>query len=153
MKAARATALLTYRTVESFVARHTDPQDRMDDFSASSYIRYQGEKFVKRFNALCYYYLTKCLDTHDIGRGREGQENALRKISTNTLVIGIDTDRLIPTSQQQVLAACIPNARYEEIHSDFGHDGFLIETEKITIKIVEFYGAVQTNPAVFQKII
>ena len=138
LKAARAIGMLTYRTSELFVSKQTDLEDRSDGFRAASYIRYQGEKFRKRFTALSYYYLTKCLDSHNIGRDRGGEVETLKKIIARTLVIGIDTDILIPVSQQKYMTEHIPNSIYKEIHSDYGHDGFLIETEKITKKIVEF---------------
>jgi homoserine O-acetyltransferase len=103
----------------------------MDDFSASSYIRYQGDKLVNRFHAHCYWYLTKCLDTHNLGRDRGGLEPALQGISTRTKVIGIKTDRLVPLEEQQFIATHIPGAELIEIDSTFGHDGFLIEGKKI----------------------
>jgi len=138
LKAARAVALLTYRTSSAYIAQQTDIDERKDDFKASSYIRYQGEKLVKRFNALSFYYLIKCLDTHHIGRGRGGEVAALKKINAQTLVIGVSTDFLIPTHLSKFMAKHIPDARYKEIDSDFGHDGFLVETAKLTNEISSF---------------
>jgi len=138
VKAARAIAMLTYRTFDAYVKTQTDIDEKVDNFKASSYIQYQGDKFEKRFNALSYYYLSKCLDTHHIGRGRGGVQKALSKINQNCLLIGIDTDTLIKPSQQKFMAEYMPNAIYKEIHSDFGHDGFLIETKTITKLIDEF---------------
>jgi homoserine O-acetyltransferase len=131
MRAARGIGLLTYRTYEAYKATQSDHDHRMDDFSASSYIRYQGDKLVNRFHAHCYWYLTKCLDTHNLGRDRGGLEPALQGISTRTKVIGIKTDRLVPLEEQQFIATHIPGAELIEIDSTFGHDGFLIEGEKI----------------------
>jgi len=139
MKAARAMALLNYRTHEIFIKQQTDFDDNLNAFKASSYIQYQGNKFAKRFDALCYYYLTKCLDSYHIGRGRGGIEKALSTVSVPTLVIGIDKDMLIPCCFQKQLVQYLPNALYEEISSDFGHDGFLVETEKIRKRILNFY--------------
>ena len=45
---------------------------------------------------------------------------------------------LFPTIEQQYLAQHIPNAVYREIESDFGHDGFLIEGEKLTAIISSY---------------
>ncbi len=131
MKAARGIGLLTYRTYEAYKKLQTDDDGRLDDFSAASYIRYQGEKLVKRFHAHCYWYLSKCLDTHDVGRNRGGLAKALESIKIPTQVIGIATDRLVPTEEQKLMARHIPNAEYIELKSEYGHDGFLIEGKKI----------------------
>lgn len=138
IKAARALGVLTYRTVDALVSQQTDEDDRVDDFKASSYIQYQGTKFERRFNALSYFYLSKCLDTHNLGRSRGGDEDALSSIATRTLVIGIDSDQLIPNYLQKFIASNMLNAHYKKIASDYGHDGFLIETEKITAVIKNF---------------
>jgi homoserine O-acetyltransferase len=139
MKAARSMALLTYRTSDSFIDKQSDKTEIVDGFKASSYMQYQGNKFAKRFDATCYYYLSKCLDSHNVGRGRGGETKALREIQIPTLVIGIDSDALIPVRFQRFMAENIPYASYQEISSDYGHDGFLIEIQKITQKIEEFY--------------
>lgn len=131
MRAARGIGLLTYRTYEAYKKLQTDDDGRIDDFSAASYIRYQGEKLVNRFHAHCYWYLSKCLDTHDIGRDRGGLTEALRSLTIPTQVIGIATDRLVPTAEQKFMAQYIPNAEYIELESEYGHDGFLIEGKKI----------------------
>ncbi len=138
MKAARSAALLTYRTSESFIATQTDEDEKLDNYLASSYIQYQGDKFVKRFNALSYYYLSKCLDSHSIGRDRGGVEYALSKIQIPTLVIGITSDALVPVRLQQFLAEYLPNSAYRELESEYGHDGFLVETVKISSEIKDF---------------
>ena len=56
---------------------------------------------------------------------------ALRSLNMKATVIGIDSDRLIPVQQQQYLADHLPNAELFILHSPWGHDGFLIETEQI----------------------
>lgn len=138
LRAARGVALLTYRTSAAYIAQQTDTDDRIDDFKAASYIRYQGDKLVKRFNALSFYYLSKCLDTHNIGRGRGGEQKALHKINTNTLAIGFSADLLIPSYLTKDMVDQMPHAIYKELHSDFGHDGFLIETKKLVEEISDF---------------
>ncbi len=139
MKAARSMAMLTYRTADAFIEQQTDKHEKLDNFRAASYIQYQGDKFVKRFDSLCYYYLTKCLDSHHIGRDRGGESKALASINIPTLIIGISSDVLIPPRFQKFMSEYIPNSNYEEISSDFGHDGFLVETKKITSSIQSFY--------------
>jgi len=132
LKACRAAALPYYRTQKSFNLRQNEISlNIVDNFRASSYINYQGDKFIKRFNAQCYYTLLNALDTHNIGRNRNSIEEALSKISANTAVIGFQSDLLIPTNEQQFLAKHIPNATYYEIKSIYGHDAFLIEHDYI----------------------
>ena len=134
LKVARSIALLSYRNYETYEATQTDASDakKLDQFSASSYQQYQGEKLQKRFNAFAYWTLSKAMDNHDVGRNRGGIQTALEMIKAKTLVIGVNTDVLFPTNEQQLIAKYIPNACYYEIESRYGHDGFLIETEKIT---------------------
>jgi len=132
MKAARAIALISYRNELAY--NNTQPIENNDDYKklkAISYQQYQGEKLAKRFNAYSYYVLTHSLDSHNIGRGRESLENALSQIKAKTLIIGIDTDMIFTYEQQKIMHDNIKNAILEIIHSDFGHDGFLIENEKI----------------------
>lgn len=136
LKACRGTALPLYRTAASFNWRQKEiDNNKLTDFRSSSYINYQGDKFVKRFDAQCYFTLLSALDTHNIGRGREGAEHALSEITANTVVIGFNSDLLIPKAEQQFLAKHIPNATYAEIKTLFGHDAFLIEIKDIRDKI------------------
>jgi homoserine O-acetyltransferase len=132
LKSARAFALPFYRTSQSINSRQKEEdQNKMSDYKSASYITYQGEKFIKRFDAHCYYKLLNALDNHNLGRGHENIPLALQKIKCNTLVFGIDSDLFIPVEEQQFLAMHIPNARYLEIKSIYGHDAFLIETAQI----------------------
>jgi homoserine O-acetyltransferase len=139
MAAARAIALLSYRNYQTYQASQSENTvDKYDDFRASSYQQYQGEKLVKRFNAFAYWTLSKAMDSHNVGRGRGSVEKALSLIQAKTLVIGISTDVLFPINEQKLLAKYIPNAAYHEIDSVYGHDGFLIENEKITTRLSKF---------------
>lgn len=131
LKAARGMALLTYRTFDSYKIRQTDAEEKTDGFRAASYIRYQGLKLMRRFYAQSYWYLTKALDSHDIGRGRGGAEKVLQGMDIPALIVAIDSDLLIPPVEQRFLAEHLPCSTYREIESAFGHDGFLVETEKI----------------------
>ncbi|MEO6523576.1 MAG: homoserine O-acetyltransferase [Mucilaginibacter sp.] len=141
LKAARSMALLSYRGYEAYCSTQLDKdQDKLDDYKASSYQNYQGEKLVKRFNAYSYWYLSKAMDSHNVGRGRDGVEQALNAIQAKTLVIGIKSDFLFPTNEQKILAEHIPNAVYSEFDSPFAHDSFLIETEILTNTIGAFLG-------------
>jgi homoserine O-acetyltransferase len=131
LKAARAIGMLTYRNYAAFVKTQTDEDDRLDNFRAASYIHYQGEKLVKRFNAYSYWLLTKTMDSHNVARNRGTMEDTLGSIKARTLCIGISSDILCPVNEQEFMANHIPGAKYVEIDSPFGHDGFLVEGAKI----------------------
>ena len=140
LKAARAVALLSYRSYEAYGNTQHEPDgEKITDFRASSYQQYQGDKLVARFNAYTYVALSKAMDSHNVGRGRGGVAAALSQIRARTLVIGISSDVLFPPSEQQLLARHIPGAKYVEMDSGFGHDGFLIETAQITHLLERFY--------------
>ncbi|AHJ99304.1 homoserine O-acetyltransferase MetX [Hymenobacter swuensis] len=140
LRAARAVALLSYRSHDAYGQTQTDVDDeKLDDFLASSYQRYQGDKLVARFNAYSYVTLSRAMDTHHVGRGRGGVQAALGRIRARTLVLGITSDVLFPPSEQQLLARYIRGAMYAEMDSRYGHDGFLIETAQITHFLERFY--------------
>ncbi|WP_199120856.1 homoserine O-acetyltransferase [Pedobacter sp. ASV28] len=139
LKTARSIALLSYRTYEAYNETQLESvNDKVADFRASSYQNYQGEKLCNRFNAYSYWYLSKAMDSHNVGRGRKSIVDALRLVKTNTLVIGIENDILFPITEQQFLAQHIENATFSSIKCAYGHDGFLIETDKLTNIIGHF---------------
>ena len=131
MRAARAIALLSYRHYGTYAEAQTDPEPVLDNYKAVSYQQYKGEKLSRRFNAFSYYRLSQAMDTHHVGRGRDTVEAVLGRIEARTLVVGISTDVLFPVPEQQYLARHIPGAEFREIHSIYGHDGFLVETDKL----------------------
>jgi homoserine O-acetyltransferase len=134
LKAARAIGMLTYRNYGIMVQKQTDPDtEKLDHYRAASYINYQGDKLVKRFNAYTYWTLTKAMDTHHLGRGRGGDvEKLLQGIHQKTLLIGISSDILCPLEEQRHMQAHLPNATLVEIDSAYGHDGFMVEAGKIS---------------------
>ena len=134
LKAARAIGMLTYRNYCIMVKQQTDSEfEKLDNYKASAYLNYQGDKLVKRFNAVSYWLLTKCMDSHHIARGRGGHiENILQSFRQKTLIIGISSDILCPTAEQYFLADNIPDARFVVIDSDYGHDGFMVESGLIS---------------------
>jgi homoserine O-acetyltransferase len=138
LKAARSIAMLSYRNFLTYQKTQFDPDpDKIEDFRASSYQIYQGEKLVKRFNAVSYYILLKALDSHNVGRNRKSLEDALQRIEAKTIVIGVKSDILFPVDEQKFVADHIQNSEYVEIDSIYGHDGFLVESETITSIIRE----------------
>jgi homoserine O-acetyltransferase len=142
LKAARAIGMLTYRNYGIMVQQQTDSDtEKTDNYKASSYINYQGDKLVQRFNAYSYWLLTKTMDSHHLGRGRGGNlEAVLKTITQRTLIIGISSDILCPLVEQQFLAAQLPNAALIEIDSSYGHDGFMVESAKISQHLAQWLG-------------
>ena len=140
LAAARSIALISYRNYLPYNNTQSEASDEIiKDFKASSYQRYQGEKLVKRFNAFSYITLINAMDSHNVGRGRASVENALNSIKAKTLIISISNDLLFPPAEQEFLHQHIPNSKLASIYSDFGHDGFLLETKQLTSIIREFY--------------
>ena len=145
MKAARAMAMISYRTYDTYgFTQALDNNEQIDGFKASGYQRYQGEKLVERFNAFTYWVLSKVMDSHNVGRNRGSIPNALGQIRARTLVVGIRSDLLFPPTEQQFLARHIPDATYEEIDSLYGHDGFLIEFRPLAGIIRKWIAAAST---------
>ena len=142
LKAARAIGMLTYRNYGIYQEKQTDPDpEKIDDFRVSSYITYQGDKLVKRFNAYSYWLLTKSMDSHHLGRKRGGDlMKALESIIQPTLIIGIHSDILCPLDEQRFMADHMPHAQLVEIDSAYGHDGFIIETKQITEHLSKWLG-------------
>ena len=140
LKAARAIGILTYRNYGIMVRTQTDPdREKLDGFKASSYINYQGEKLAGRFNAYSYWLLTKAMDSHQLARGRGGDlEVILRGIWQKTLLVGVTSDILCPVEEQLFMAAHLPDAELVEIDSAYGHDGFMVEGQKIATLLGEW---------------
>ncbi len=142
LKAARAIGMLTYRNYGIMVQQQTDTDtEKLDHYKASAYIQYQGDKLVQRFNAYSYWLLTKSMDSHHLGRGRGGKlEPILQNIQQPTLIVGISSDILCPLTEQEFLAQHIPNAQLIEIHSNYGHDGFMVESIIISEHLAKWLG-------------
>jgi len=141
MKAARAIAMVHYRTYDSFL------QKQSAQGNAESYQRYQADKLAERFNAYSYYTLSLTRSTYDLSRDYSSIQEALRRITAKTLVIGVESDGLFPLPEQQFLAANIANARLFIVHSIYGHDAFLVEYDQLTAAIKDFLGAIKITAA------
>lgn len=135
---ARRFAHLTYRGEVELDERFGNEAQGTEDplhggrYGVQSYLQYQGEKLVERFDAGTYVALTDSLSSHDVGRGRGGIEKALAGCRVPTVVGGITTDRLYPLRLQEELADLLPGCTgLNVVESKFGHDGFLVETEAV----------------------
>ncbi|KAL4172673.1 hypothetical protein KRP22_007836 [Phytophthora ramorum] len=139
---ARQIAMVSYRTHAAYSEKfgRREEQHAENDQLASkhgryvvqSYLEYQGEKFLSRFDVNSYLALLHMMDTHDVGRDRGGLEEALASLSQPSLIIGIDSDVLYPLSEQKQIADGLPNAKFAALSSPHGHDGFLLGQEEIS---------------------
>jgi len=140
LKAARSIALLSYRNYSTYELTQQSRRNLRGYKAPAEYQQYQGEKLVKRFNAYSYVRLSEAMDGHDVCRNKScAPEEVFRVVSIPALIIGVESDLLFPVAEQKAIASALPNATYAEIESDFGHDGFLIETDQISAVIKRFY--------------
>lgn len=133
LRCARSIALISYRSYAGYNATQAEQdEDCMFADRAGSYQRYQGKKLSDRFDAYSYYYLSDSVNSNNVGRGRGGVKAALATIKADCTVIGIDSDGLFPVEEQKMIAEAVTGAKYFEITSKFGHDGFLLENDQLT---------------------
>lgn len=139
---ARRMALINYRSPQELNERferswqsQVSPITERGKYAVESYLDFHGNKFVRRFDANSYITLVSAMNSHDVGRDRDGVREALGQISCPTLVLGITTDRLFPLSGQQLIADSVSGdlvgGELQVIDSEYGHDGFLIEIEEV----------------------
>lgn len=137
---ARAIAMCSYKSALLFDERFARRPDRSGEdphgamagrFDVAGYLDYQGAIFAKRFDANSYLLLSKAMDNFDLARGYESEAEALRRISARLLLVGISSDWLFPASDVNALAerarGAGVDARYVELESSHGHDGFLAD--------------------------
>lgn len=146
---ARMISQITFRSDDVFTDRFgrqvVEPIEGFElwqRFQVERYLEYHGDKLVRRFDANSYLLLTKAMDLHDLGRGRGGMDEAVRRITAPTLVMGVSSDVLYPTYQQETIAGALlgngTDVDYVEIDSPHGHDGFLIERDQVGEPLHQF---------------
>lgn len=141
---ARQVAMVSYRTHNAYATkfgrRAAKASDETMEYDVESYLQYQGTKFNERdFDANCYVYLTKLMDSHDVGRGRGKYPQVLSQVQQPTLVLGVTSDVLYPLHEQQELAIHLGNCQgFHAINSDEGHDGFLLEQDAVGKHLTAF---------------
>lgn len=140
---ARMMAMCTYRSRDSFEERFGRRPQTADVYAVESYLRYQGQQLVDRFDAATYVGLTRAMDTHDVARGRGEYAEVLRGLKVPALVVSIPTDMLYLPAEQEELARLIPAARLAPLESPHGHDAFLIEVEALSAMVAGFRAEVE----------
>ena len=142
LAAARMMAMVSYRSApiyqKRFGRKRMHMENHGDVYEVQSYLAYQGEKLVDRFDANCYVQLTNQMDTHDVSKERGEYEDVLKAIQQPTLVVGIDSDVLYPLHEQHELATHIPGGTLEILSSPHGHDAFLIELQALNNTVLSW---------------
>ena len=147
LAAARAIAMISYRSPGSLGARfdrrsgleaHGPTARRPDEPAVRGWLEHHGEALVRRFDANSYLTLIDAMDRHDVGDGRGGVEAALARITQPVLVVSIPEDQLYRPEEQQALARGLPNARLAVLDSAHGHDGFLIDADRLEPLLRDF---------------
>jgi homoserine O-acetyltransferase len=112
------------------------------EFEVESYLRYQGQQFVSRFDANTYLYLTKALDRFDLHSVAGSLDASLQAVKAPGLVVGFGTDWLYPPQgNREVVEALLragKEATYAELAMDAGHDSFLLRAPKLDQLIRSF---------------
>ena len=138
MSIARGLGQFSYRTGDEFEQRFGRERQGAEQplkggrYAIESYLQHQGEKLAERFDPNSYVILSEAMNHHDVGRGRGGIGQALRRIRADVTVAGIKSDRLYPLGQQEELTRLLPGRpTLSVIASESGHDGFLLEIEQV----------------------
>ena len=141
---ARMLAMITYQSEEAMELRFARQQARNNAtlapsgyadfgkrFDVEGYLYYQGASLARRFDANCYLYISRAMDLYDVSDGYPSLEDALARIQSRMLFIGIRSDFLFPAARVRRLSdqvrAAGGNAIYAELDSPHGHDAFLKE--------------------------
>ena len=114
------------------------------DFQVESYLRYQGQKFVDRFDANSFLYITKAADYFDLRRqhGDGSETEAFARTNAKFLVISFTSDWLYPTYQSKAMVKSMKKNNLDvsfcEIEAEWGHDAFLLPNERLSALIKGF---------------
>jgi len=141
------TYLSDYSMREKF-GRRLQNKDKPDfsfdtEFQVESYLQYQGDKFVERFDANSYLYITKAIDYFDLTEGGTKKlEDIFASIKSKFLIISFSSDWLYPTAESKKIVQALQKSGHDvvffEIASNYGHDAFLLENETQTSLIKSF---------------
>jgi len=119
--------------------------DFATEFAVESYLRYRGNSFTQRFDANSFLYITKAIDYFDLSQGHATLADAFAGVQARCLIVSYSSDWLFPPSQSRELVRALlkrgVDAAYVEIQSDYGHDAFLLETERFASLTRDFLGS------------
>lgn len=126
--------------------RDTFPIDPAAGFfpyrDVESYLDYQAERFVERFDANSYLYLTRAMDNYDLAAGYESNTDALAAFEGQALCLSFTGDWHFTVGQSETVAEAFRKTNTDVAHhvidSDHGHDAFLVEPEKVGPPLADF---------------
>ncbi|MFN0096464.1 MAG: homoserine O-acetyltransferase [Dehalococcoidia bacterium] len=148
----RMVAMISYRSSASFeerFGRRAIPPAEADAgrFDVESYLHYQGDKLVERFDANAYLRITEAMDRFDVGQERGGAAKALAGFTGPALVLGIDSDILYPLREEEAVAATLRGngnaVSFGVVNSIHGHDAFLMEWAQLDQHLRPFVAALR----------
>ena len=154
---ARMVGHITYLcedAMQNKFARRYQDKEKTDfdfniDFEVESYLEYQGQVFVDRFDANSYLYITKAVDLYDAAQKHGSLENAFKNTNAKFLVMSFTSDWLFPTSKSKEVVNALVKAKKDvsfcEIESPCGHDAFLLEFETQTKIVKSFLNKVNSK--------
>ncbi|MBX0324218.1 homoserine O-acetyltransferase [Halomicroarcula sp. F13] len=130
-------------TREAERAFPTDPAGRFFPYrDVESYLDYNASKFVERFDANSYLYLTRAMDNYDLSSGFEGDADALAAFDGTALVMSFTGDWHFTTQQSEALADALretdTGVAHHVVDSDYGHDAFLVEPDSVGPPLADF---------------
>ena len=152
---ARMVGHITYLSEEQMRAKFGRRlQDRKDlsydfetEFQVESYLRYQGSRFVERFDANSYLYITKAIDYFDLANGHRSLVEALEDVRAEFLVVSFSSDWLYPTSESKAIVRALQAngvpTTFIDIPNAYGHDAFLLPNERFSEAVSSFLANVQ----------
>jgi homoserine O-acetyltransferase/O-succinyltransferase len=159
LSVARMLAHITYLSEESMhekFGRRLSQKERYgydfsSDFQVESYLKHQGESFIKRFDANTYLYITKAIDYYDLAREHGSLQNAFKKVQAKFLVLSFSSDWLFPTFQSKEIVQALKinqkTVTFCEIPSNYGHDAFLLRHKDMEKMIMDFLSHISTGDA------
>ncbi len=125
--------------------------DFATEFEVESYLKYHGNRFTSRFDANSFLYITKAIDYFDMSLGRGDLAQAFTDVKAKFLVLSYSSDWLYPPEQSEELVRALlrngVDASYVEIKSDYGHDAFLLEVERLGELTRDFLAKVERESA------
>jgi homoserine O-acetyltransferase len=138
LAAARAVAMVSYRSPAGLGRRFGRTAGRSHPHAVQDWLHHHGESLVARFDANAYTTLLAAMDAHDVGADRGGAARALATLQVPVLVVSLSSDHLYPPGEQEALAALLPRATLVRLETVHGHDGFLIEADRVGELLARF---------------